>query len=550
MKKISKVIPMIVGINLPLLSVLSCGEKNNLKNLEGKDFEVKIDFSLLKQKGWENYGKLIELSKSKEQTDPTMLDAYQYDENSFGIKTLVSKEINNEKHFSQLLTSKRTNGQAISYVSIFPKGSKCDLTTSNKGLTNWEKINEQIGSDKYRFASNIQSCALNEGGLLDIDLLIKNGVIYNIPTLAIKPDANVRIKTQTEFALAQKNDGSFSYIRNIPDTDNSLFKLKINRKDSSLDAIEKKGVKFFDIQNGKGIDTSRIFDINGNPDANNMYFKVDYKSPLDYIKEDEIRVIDEYQKDQKTPFDLSDSSLHAYLVEATEKNGITTIDNDFFSDSIDIIQAPFKGKILHELDKNIPNIASYVVPSGKALIVVKGEKNKFKDNEELSVDYELDSSNPISKEFKDIKWATTSKDYLANRGPVLNHVEDGDKEEIGAWVSNASWVLRNGVMPYLLEPNGGWVTVNFSYFIEMENGDFGIASFTKNPFNDNVRVSGNQFVQYLRTLGVKNAVALDGGGSVQQLIKNNNDWVAFPKSADAGGYRPLPSALAIGGIYE
>lgn len=49
----------------------------------------------------------------------------------------------------------------------------------------------------------------------------------------------------------------------------------------------------------------------------------------------------------------------------------------------------------------------------------------------------------------------------------------------------------------------------------------GIATFRFNDFYADNVIKGKYIIPYLATLGVKEAVQLDGGGSAQQYINNN-----------------------------
>lgn len=544
MKKIIMSLGVIGAISTPLIATISCGTKNKEINATD-DVQVLHNFEFQNSQQWSWYKDYL-----ADPIDAQYIPKLRFDIDSFDIKTLVRNRIGEEKHFSELLKNKLNNSEVVSYVSLFPKEAKSDIVTSKDGITNWSKITNHRGMNDFNFVANIQAGALNQGGMLNQELLIKDGIIYNVPS-ELLAGPNQRMALSTNVAIARKEDGSFSYIRDIPTSNDSLIKLHLSTNGKDVVAQETKGVSFFDSREGMGLDANHRIDADGTDNVNGNHFYVDYKGPLGYMKDGDVRVVDEYQKDQKAPMDLSDPSLHAYLVEATEANGITTVDNKIFHELKSIIQAPFKAKVVKEISKQASNITSYTVPTGKALIVVKGDSLKLDINQEVSADYKFDETNPIAKQFENVKWATTSKDYLGNRG-YYKTIESGDVDVMGGWVQSASWVLRDGKMPYIIDPVGSNLNVNYSYFVEMENGDYGIASFTKTTYNPGAHeITGNQLIQYLRSLGAKNAVSLDGGGSVQQFIRNgNSEWIQFPASADAVGYRILPAALAIGGRNE
>lgn len=529
---------------VPLPIAVSCGVnvKKNIQNTNA--YSLKHDFSFLESSAFKNWSWYFDLEKNNHD----FLNSIKIDENTFSFTTLTSSEFNGEQHVSELIKSKLNGTSAISYISLFPKGTKSNILTPKKGIVNWEKFEDMNGIENYRFASNFQSFAMNQGGCLNLDLIYKDGIIYNIPVSGYANNS-VKSSIDVDAGVAMTKNGDLRFLKNIPNLDDSLIKLHLTTKYGDILSKEKKGVSWFDVRRGDGIDESTKDELGG-------FFKMNYKSPIDNLKDGDVWVVDEYFKDQKTPMDLSSNDIHAYLVEASSINGITTVENKYFSDVVDIIQAPFDAKVTKEIPKDAVNIKNYVVPSGKALIVTKGDAKKFDIGDEISARYKFDEMNSLSDSFKDIEWATTAKDFYGNRRPINNVVMPGDEERISCWTTNAAYVVRDGEIPY--STHREWIVQNFgstninvglNYFVEMNNGDFGFVSFAPEHFGEvNHQITWDQSALYLKSIGVKNALSLDGGGSSQQVLRDAaNNFIQFPKSTDASGTRVLPSVIAIGG---
>ncbi len=421
-------------------------------------------------------------------------------------------------------------------LAVFDKGTPIDLLTAN-GLPNWTNIKNMKNAQSHDYISNFNPHTLAEGGALNEELIVINGVIYNPPLQQKTNYENLRAGV-----FVDKNN-DLSFIKDIPSSPNNdhfvNFSIDVNGK--NMKASEKRGIHAFD---------TKLINF-GTKDQD--YDSKDYGGTQN-LGDDEIRVITNNFPSEEKTYNFKTDHLKGYIVEATVANGISTY-NSF--GSINIAQAPFKGRVI----KDVSNEDGYKIPRGMALIVSK--KLSLDLNDKVDSKYEFDNS-ALGKKMKTAKFATSEIDYaqyhwvphfdLANRTVNKDYVSNYLDPVVPQNLSfNGSLVLNNGVQPNVMP----WIydqtkktQVAMKYIVKNSNtGQTGIISFNKNSFNDTM-VPVAMEVLYMRSLGFDSALAIDGGGSIYSFVKRNGKLTPFRKSSDGRGYRVLTDAIAFGGEHE
>lgn len=408
---------------------------------------------------------------------------------NFEITTVNSRTDEKFWHYEQTIHNKSDDSRVESYISLFKKGTNIDLLSAEAGINDLSSIKLHPGAAEHRLVSNQGFFYMASG--YQADLFAKDGVIYNLPMSLTNP------------AFA----GIFMSKDNIP---------------TIVDSVSlKRGVNFeFNfLVNGKAYDHS-IEQISGWSDPIKLYGSQTKVVYHEYYKPD-------------VPLDLSTMKTRYYLAERTINNGITTTEDS------GIIQPPFIGKIV-PFDSS-QDLKKFIIPHGKVLIVSSDpELQSLKEGDSVEAKY-VAKDTEIGNLVKNSKWAV---DCMAlSNGPQVNTFTSSKMER----ASITPHIIKNGVQT-------GWVQdtrMTGPQHIFIVTDDYvGIATFRFNDFYADNVIKGKYIIPYLATLGVKEAVQLDGGGSAQQYINNNGQWVSHPNSVDALGERGIATSIAFGGKDE
>ena len=522
------------------------------------------DFSFMSQPDWKVWEHQIQhsfgdvstiagMTVNKHMIDQVFHEATDNITNIFHVKTKQGYS------FHERLSKKTwDNKDAVSeaYGSIYKYGTKSDILTPKQGLPYLSNAKDMAHANEYEYLSNITPHTLSEGGHLNLDLLVKDGVVYNVPKMNVGEFKNGKHTNLTYVSkragIIMNKDGSPEAVSNIGVDDYSFIKLKVKSGSSTWDAREYKNVAAFDdefVDKNITVLNQEVRHLN---------------TTIENMQPGETRVITEFYESQKETLDLT--GLKAYEVEATEVNNISTTKN--FLGGKMIMQAPYVAHITNDVSGN----TSYKTPLGTSLIVHKDGPSDVMNlsvGDPVETEYQLqDKTNPLAAKIKAAKWAISSIDYGGARmrypeiGPDKNYTENDintfpeDQSiamTVGAterWVTNASWAMRNGIcnnispasyLPQTMVPRAYFV-------IDRVNKTYGVVHFDQNDYAR--MLSFNNYVVYLRSLGFTDAIALDGGGSSYAYKRVAENYELFPSSVDGGGIRVMTSALAIGDIYE